>query len=74
MRKILIIALGLATLGALVGAQPADARKKGPPMPTGFGGGKPVTGPGYGASQVVIVPGELGPRHPQPTDRAIINK
>ena len=43
-------------------------------MPTGFGGGKPVAGSDYGTSQVVIVPGELGPRHPQPTDRAIINK
>jgi len=74
MRKILIIALGLITLNALVGAQPADARKKGPPVPTGIGGGKPPAVPGYGTSQVVIVPGEVGPRHPQPTDRAYINK
>jgi hypothetical protein len=74
MRKAFIIALGLVAISALVGVQPADARKKGPP--TGIGGGKPPAGPGHASnpSQVVIIPGELAPRHPQPTDRAYINK
>lgn len=74
MRKVLIIALGLLTLGALVGAQPADARKKGPSTPTGIGGGKPPAGPRAGASQVVVVPTELNPRHLQPTDPALFKK
>jgi hypothetical protein len=79
MKKILIIALGLVTLGALVGVQPADARKKA--TPAGIGGGKPPAGPGHtstGGAWVnsqnapVIDPRELGPRwHPQPTDLAI---
>lgn len=74
MRKVLIIALGLVALSALVGAQPADARKKA--TPAGIGGGKPPAGPGHTSapSQFVIVPTELNPRHLQPTDPALFKK